>query len=298
MGNSRGPPDAREWHFRALGALASHSPRHGRPRLERPLLDAIGADPRASKPAELSTAAPKPGALIAPPPAQARPTFGPGRPRGAQPGPPQLALHGPLLVAFGVQLHKTKPTELPVGAPMPGSLESTVPESRQHEPGPLSVPGRSRGAQPVPPQLALHGPLIVTIKPSRIKESPPSCLLLHRSMPRFDRRAKDHEHEPEAHARPLGRSRGAQHTPRTSRCTGRCSSSSAPIPAIQVPPSCTLLCRSEPRCDHRVRGSQKRAGPTFRSPRRSRAAQPTPRSPELPGPCSLPSAPTRGRYSS
>jgi len=135
MGNSRGPPDAREWHFRALGALASHSPRHGRPRLERPLLDAIGADPRASKPAELSTAAPKPGALIAPPPAQARPAFGPGHPRGAQPVPPQLALHGPLLVAFGAQLHKTKPTELPVGAPMPGALESTVSESRQHEPG-------------------------------------------------------------------------------------------------------------------------------------------------------------------
>ena len=66
MGNSRGPPDAREWHFRALGALASHSPRHGRSRLERPLLDAIKADPRASKPAELSTAAPKPGALRAP----------------------------------------------------------------------------------------------------------------------------------------------------------------------------------------------------------------------------------------
>ena len=65
MGNSRGPPDAREWHFRALGALASHSPRHGRPRLERPLLDAIGADPRASKPAGLSTAAPKSGALRA-----------------------------------------------------------------------------------------------------------------------------------------------------------------------------------------------------------------------------------------
>ena len=52
---------------------------------------------------------------------------------------------------------------------MPGALESTVSESRQHEPGPLSVPGRSRGAQPTPPQLALHGPLIVAIKPSRIK---------------------------------------------------------------------------------------------------------------------------------
>ena len=103
--------------------------------------------------------------------------------------PPQLALHGPPLVAFGAQLHKTKPTELPVGAPMPGALESTVSESRQHEPGPLSVPGRSRGAQPTPPQLTLHGPLIVAIKPSRIKESPPSCLLLHRSMPRCDRRA-------------------------------------------------------------------------------------------------------------
>ena len=181
MGNSRGPPDAREWHFRALGALASHSPRHGRPRLERPLLDAIGADPRASKPAELSTAAPKPGALIAPPPAQARPAFGPGHPRGAQPVPPQLALHGPLLVAFGAQLHKTKPTELPVGAPMPGALESTVSESRQHEPGPLSVTGRSRGAQPVPPQLALHGPLLVAICPDSRDPSPSE---LHAAVPK------------------------------------------------------------------------------------------------------------------
>ena len=154
-----------------------------------------------------------------------------------------------------------------------------------------------RGVTQNLPAMLLWAALIVAITPSCIKESPPSCLLLHRSMPRFDRRAKDHQHEPEAHARPLGRSRGAQPTPRSSRFTGRCSSPSAPIPAIQVPPSCTLLCRSEPRCDHRVRGSQKRAGPTFRSPRRSRTAQPTPRSPELPGPCSLPSAPTRGRYS-
>ena len=105
--------------------------------------------------------------------------------------PPQHSLYGPLLVAIGAQLHKTKPTELPVGAPMPGALESTVSESRQHEPGPLSVP--SRGAQPTPPQLALHGPLLVAIEPSRIKESPPSCPLLRPCMLRFDRRAQDHQ---------------------------------------------------------------------------------------------------------
>ena len=125
MGHSRGPPDAREWHFRALGALESHSPRYGRPRLQRPLLDAIGADPRASKPAELSSAAPKPGTPRAPCPRAAGASEArPGNPRGAQPVPPQLSLHGPLLVAFKVQLHKTKPTELPVGAPMSGALRA------------------------------------------------------------------------------------------------------------------------------------------------------------------------------
>jgi len=59
MGHNRGPPDAREWHFRALGAIESRSPRHGRPRLQRPLLDATGAGLRASKPAGLSTATPR-----------------------------------------------------------------------------------------------------------------------------------------------------------------------------------------------------------------------------------------------
>ena len=104
--------EARPMHASGIsalsGALASHSPRHGRPRLQRPLLDVIGAGPRASKPAEFSTAAPNPGALRAPCPraagaSQAR--FRSGPPScSAQPLPPQLALHGALLVAFGVQL--------------------------------------------------------------------------------------------------------------------------------------------------------------------------------------------------
>jgi len=81
--------------------------------------------------------------------------------------PPQLSLYGPLLVAIGTQLHETKPTKLPVGAPML-ALESSMSESRQHEPGPLSVP--SLGAQPTPPQLALQGPLLVAIEPSHMKE--------------------------------------------------------------------------------------------------------------------------------
>ena len=129
-----------EWHFRALGALASHSPRHGRPRLERPLLDAIGADPRASKPAELSTAAPKPGALIAPPPAQARPAFGSGHPRGAQPVPPQLALHGPLLVAICPDSRDPSPSELHAAVPKRAALRSPCPRVAETSRAHLSVP--------------------------------------------------------------------------------------------------------------------------------------------------------------
>ena len=100
--------------------------------------------------------------------------------RRRRPGPlTTLVAHSPSTEAFalraaarriGAHLHKTKPTKLPVDAPMPGALKRAASESRQHEPGPLSVP--SRGAQPTPPQLGLHGPLLVVIYPNSRDSSP------------------------------------------------------------------------------------------------------------------------------
>ena len=60
---------------------------------------------------------------------------------------------------------------------------STVSESRQHAPGPLSAP--SRGAQPTPRSSRFTGRSSSPSAPIPVIQAPPSCTLLRRSEPRF-----------------------------------------------------------------------------------------------------------------